>query len=73
MQTSARGEPKMKTYEAHYVANAKLGRDGLLDASEWEKANVETRFSFPWEDRAAPRTEFRAVRRAGVVFRFSRR
>jgi hypothetical protein len=61
MQTSARGEPKMKTYEAHYVANAKIGRDGLLDASEWEKANVETRFSFPWEDRAAPRTEFRAL------------
>ncbi len=50
------------------LANAKIGRDGLLDASEWEKANVETRFSFPWEDRAAPRTEFRALFDEGVVF-----
>lgn len=50
-----------KTYEAHYAASPRVGGNGLLHASEWEKANVETRFSFPWENRPAPRTEFRAL------------
>lgn len=51
----------VKTYEAHYAPHAKIGAGGLLHASEWEKANVEARFSFPWENRPAPRTEFRAL------------
>lgn len=52
--------PKTKTYEARYLANASVTFDGKLASPVWEQANLETGFSFPWEQRPAPRTEFRA-------------
>ncbi|MHB8897129.1 MAG: carbohydrate-binding family 9-like protein [Thermoguttaceae bacterium] len=50
-----------KTYEAIYVPDARITVDGILDETVWQKANLETGFAFPWEDRPAPPTEFRAV------------
>ena len=50
-----------KTYEAIYVPDAEINLDGLADEPAWELANLETGFTFPWEDRPAPRTEFRAL------------
>ncbi len=50
-----------KIYEAVYVPDARITVDGILDEAVWQKANLETGFAFPWEDRPAPRTEFRAV------------
>jgi Carbohydrate family 9 binding domain-like len=50
-----------KTYEAIYVPDAEINLDGLADEPAWEQANLETGFSFPWEDRPVPRTEFRAL------------
>ncbi len=50
-----------KTYEACFVPNANLILDGALTGSAWERANLETGFSFPWEQRAVPSTEFRAL------------
>lgn len=50
-----------KTYEAIYVAHAEINLDGLADEPAWQKANPETGFTFPWDDRPAPRTEFRAL------------
>ena len=49
-----------KTYEARLVPDARISLDGGLDAPAWQEADCETRFSFPWEDRQVPRTEFRA-------------
>ncbi len=50
-----------KTYEARHVPNAKTILDGAFAGPAWEQANLETGFSFPWEQRDVPRTEFRAV------------
>ena len=53
--------PMTKTYEATYVVDAEINLDGLADEPAWKKANLETGLTFPWEDRPAPRTEFRAL------------
>ena len=50
-----------KVYEAVCVPDAGITVDGILDETAWEQANREVGFSFPWEDRPAPRTEFRAM------------
>lgn len=50
-----------KTYEARYVPNAKIILDGALTESAWERANLETGFSFLCEQRAVSSTEFRAL------------
>jgi hypothetical protein len=57
-----------KTYEACYVPNAKIILDGALTESAWERANLETGFSFPWEERPLPGTEFRALFDANALF-----
>jgi hypothetical protein len=51
----------MKIYEACYVPDAEINLDGIADEPAWEHANLETGFTFPWEDRPVPRTEFRAL------------
>ena len=51
-----------KNYEVRYVADAEINLDGIADEPAWEQAILETGFTFPWEDRPAPRTEFRALR-----------
>lgn len=50
-----------KTYEARYVPEAAIELNGRVDHPAWQQAVVESRFVFPWEDRQAPRTEFRAL------------
>ncbi len=50
-----------KTYEARYVPRANITPDGMLTEPAWEHANLETAFTFPWEQRSPPDTEFRAV------------
>ena len=50
-----------KIYEARYASDANIVVDGAVTESGWEQANVETGFSFPWEDRRIPGTEFRAL------------
>ncbi len=50
-----------KTYEACYVPDARISLDGVLTEPAWERANIETAFRFPWEERPLPGTEFRAL------------
>ena len=50
-----------KTYEARFVPDAEINLDGIADEPAWELANLETGFTYPWENRPAPRTEFRAL------------
>jgi hypothetical protein len=50
-----------QTYEALYVPAGKIDPDGRPGKSAWKQARLETQFTFPWEDRPAPRTEFRAL------------
>jgi hypothetical protein len=50
-----------QTYRARRLPAAEIGLDGRLDEPAWSKAVVEKGFVFPWRERAAPPTEFRAV------------
>ena len=50
-----------ETYQVHYLAQARIRIDGRLDEADWEKTYPERGFSFPWEQRAAPVTEFRSL------------
>ena len=49
-----------KTYQVREVPSASIALDGILDEPEWSRAELLTDFTFPWEERDAPRTEFRA-------------
>lgn len=51
-----------KTYNVRYLPQANINIDGVLDEPDWVKADSERGFSFPWEKRAVPLTEFRAFR-----------
>ena len=54
--------PNDTTYRARYLTRARIKIDGVAGESEWSKANVEKRFSFPWNSKTpAPATEFRAM------------
>jgi hypothetical protein len=35
--------------------------DGVLDEAQWSLAAIESDFVFPWQERAAPSTDFRAL------------
>lgn len=50
-----------KVYEVVRVESPSVQLDGVLDEPVWQRANVETDFLFPWRDRKAPPTAFRAV------------
>jgi hypothetical protein len=50
-----------KTYEAPYVPDADLKLDGVPDEPVWEEAGILTEFTFPWEGRPVPHTEFRGL------------
>ena len=50
-----------KTYEAVFVPGANISPDAMPTELDWKAATLETRFTFPWEDRPAPATEFRAL------------
>ncbi len=57
-----------KTYEAVYVPDPNVILDGALTEPAWERANIETAFSYPWEERPTPRTEFRALFDAHALY-----
>ena len=50
-----------KVYEIAYLPDAKIKIDGLLDEPAWEKANLLSDFTFPWNDAVSPATHFRAL------------
>ena len=56
------------TYEARYVHDPKIILDGALTEPAWQRANIETGFSFPWENRPVPGTEFRALFDASALY-----
>lgn len=49
------------TYHVRYVPEAEIDVDGALNEPDWNNAHRQTDFSFPWEARAVPVTEFRAL------------
>ena len=49
-----------KSYRAHR-ADDPIDVDGVLDESVWAEALRESELSFPWQEREAPATEFRAL------------
>jgi hypothetical protein len=49
------------TYDVYYLPQAEINIDGSLDEPDWKKARCERDFSFPWEAKAAPATEFRSL------------
>jgi len=49
------------TYNVRYSPYAEINIDGSLDEPDWKKARCERDFSFPWEAKAAPATEFRSL------------
>jgi hypothetical protein len=49
-----------KIYYIKYIPESKINLDGNLEESDWLKANLEVGFTFPWEERSVPLTEFRA-------------
>ncbi len=57
-----------KTYEARYVPDANITLDGDLREPAWERANIEAAFGFPWQERPAPSTEFRALFDASALY-----
>ena len=50
-----------KTYAVRHLPEVAIRLDGRDDDSDWSKAAVEKDFGFPWKDKAAPPTEFRAL------------
>jgi hypothetical protein len=50
-----------RTYDVCYMPEAEIDVDGTLDEAHWNRARGQIGFSFPWEHKAAPFTEFRAL------------
>lgn len=55
------GKPSAKIYKARYVPRARIVINGLADEPAWSRARVEKHFIFPWSNKPAPATEFRAL------------
>ena len=51
---------RVKIYQVHRADNG-IDVDGVLDEAAWGEAVSETGFTFPWQEREAPATEFRAL------------
>lgn len=49
------------TYRVNRLVSARIELDGRADEPAWAQAAVERRFTFPWEKKPAPATEFRAL------------
>ncbi len=54
-------ESSVKTYNVRDVSDADVVVDGTIDEPAWSNAELDTDFSFPWQEREAPETEFRAL------------
>ena len=50
-----------QTYRVRYLPTAEIQVDGRIDEPAWSQAAVEKGFFFPWERKAPPATEFRAL------------
>ena len=57
----ARGGGSDQTYLVHRLPAAGIALDGRADEPAWAQAAVEKRFTFPWEKKPVPTTEFRAL------------
>ena len=53
---------------SYAVNHGSITVDGLLDDAAWSDAALETGFSFPWQERTAPATEFRALVDADLLY-----
>jgi hypothetical protein len=53
--------PSARTYRVRYLPKAQIQVDGRIDEPAWSKAAAEMGFVFPWERKAPPATEFRAL------------
>lgn len=53
--------PSDAIYPVRWLLEARLELDGRADDAAWKRAAVERRFIFPWKQRPAPATEFRAL------------
>jgi hypothetical protein len=51
----------MKIYSVKRIANRGLSLDVNIKHPIWDKANILSDFSFPWEDEVSPKTVFRAL------------
>lgn len=51
----------MKTYSVKKIASNQLKLDNNVMNPIWEQANITSDFSFPWEDKTPPKTNFRAL------------
>lgn len=51
----------MKIYKVKRIANRELSHDVNIKHPIWDKANILSDFSFPWEDKVSPKTVFRAL------------
>ena len=49
-----------ETYDVHYLSRAEINIDGIINEPVWKRAVSEKDFIFPWEQRDAPLTKFRA-------------
>jgi len=61
LAVAADGSPDAKVYEVRYLAAPKIVVDGQASEAAWDKANLETGFTFPWKKEPAPSTQFRAL------------
>ncbi|MBN2314506.1 MAG: carbohydrate-binding family 9-like protein [Sedimentisphaerales bacterium] len=53
--------PSQRTYTVQYLPQAEIKLDGHPDEPQWSLATIESDFIFPWQERTAPDTDFRAL------------
>jgi len=57
----AEADTRPSIYDVRAVRDAKIEIDGEMDEPAWTSAEIERRFTFPWEEGPAPPTAFRAL------------
>lgn len=58
---SSPARPSHRTYTVQYFPQVQIKLDGHLDEAQWSLATIESDFIFPWQERTAPGTDFRAL------------
>ena len=53
--------PSHRTYTVQYLPQVQIELDGHLNEVQWSLATIESDFIFPWQERTAPNTDFRAL------------
>jgi hypothetical protein len=59
--TSLPALPSHRTYTVQYLPQIQIKLDGHLDEAQWSHATIESDFTFPWQERTAPDTDFQAL------------